>query len=277
MIFSSSPHNVQSESRLIPAESPSKKKSGKKKKSFAASSGALKIDDAYLTFEYLRVMVGALVLLPRMEQLLNEKMETLLIGLGGGQLATFFHRHFPRLDMDVVEIDTAMLAVAKNQFALKTDSRLRSHVADGLIFLGNIPENKKYHVIILDCDNKDVSAGVSFPPPVFLSPSTLSNVVTALAPGGIFVINFACRDPALGSSLLANLYSAFSNQEISSQLWTKKLDECINEVVVCLKTTTADDTLSEETMRKNVEILKTMAPSIFEDDLLSEAFGKLSC
>ena len=57
--------------------------------------------------------------------------QTLLIGLGGGQLATFFHRHFPRLDMDVVEIDTAMLAVAKNQFALKTDSRLRSHVADG--------------------------------------------------------------------------------------------------------------------------------------------------
>ena len=33
--------------------------------------------------------------------------------------------------MDAVEIDAAVVGVAKSHFGLKTDSRLRTHVADG--------------------------------------------------------------------------------------------------------------------------------------------------
>merc|ERR1719370_1074577 len=176
-----------------------------------------------------------------MEPLLKDKLETLLIGLGGGQMASFFHRHFPLLEMDAVEIDAAVVGVAKSHFGLKTNARLKTHVADGIKFLENLPETKKYHVIILDCDNKDLSIGVSFPPPAFLSPSTLSRVASSLTSGGIFVVNVGCRDSSLRSSLLADLAAAFpapdqDEDSIGSgggggNVWTKKLDECVNEIV----------------------------------------------
>ena len=115
-------------------------------------------------------------------------------------------------------------------------------------------------------------------PTVFLSPSILTHVVNALAPGGIFVINFGCRDPALRTALLANLEAAFSNPEgNSSQVWTKKLEECVNEIVVCLKRTNSDDIIDDDKMKKHTDLLKMRAPSIFEDDVLSESFSKLSC
>ena len=107
-----------------------------------------------------------------------------------------------------------------------------------------------------------------------------------------------CRDSSLRSSLLADLAAAFPapDQDEDSgggggggssgggggsgggNVWTKKLDECVNEIVVCVKTDEKSGNIDSAILEKHVEILKSSVPSIFDDeDLLCGAFSRLNC
>ena len=113
---------------------------------------------------------------------------------------------------------------------------------------------------------------------MFLSPSTLSLVHSSLAEGGIFIINFGCRDAALRTSLLANLTDAFTSPP-SNNVWTNKLEECVNEIVVCVKCGTDETILDDTRIKRHESVLRTMTPSIFEEDAdkLCDNFAQLMC
>jgi hypothetical protein len=59
----------------------------------------------------------------------------LLVGLGGGSLASFLSRALPRLELDVVELEPHVLTYAGRYFGFETHGRIRCHVADGMVFV----------------------------------------------------------------------------------------------------------------------------------------------
>ena len=87
-------------------------------------------------------------------------------------------------------------------------------VGDGLDYVVGLvtrhPAPLLPHVIVVDVDSKDISTGLSFPPAAFLSPSFLRALYAALAPGGLVLINVACRSEGLWRGLLGRLRAEFA-------------------------------------------------------------------
>ena len=72
----------------------------------------------------------------------------LLIGLGGGAMVRFINHHFPDVRLDVVEIDRAVVAVARDFFGTAEGPRTRILVADGRDYLERATE--RYDLIFID-------------------------------------------------------------------------------------------------------------------------------
>ena len=72
----------------------------------------------------------------------------LLVGLGGGSMVRFINHHFPDLRLDVVELDPAMVAVARDFFGTSEGPRTRIFVADGREYLERA--TVRYDVILID-------------------------------------------------------------------------------------------------------------------------------
>src|SRR5829696_244990 len=80
-----------------------------------AIQSAMRIEDPHaLALDYTRAMMSFLLLHP-------EPREALMIGLGGGSLPKFFHKHLRKTHVRVVELDPAVVAAARTHFALPPD------------------------------------------------------------------------------------------------------------------------------------------------------------
>lgn len=75
-------------------------------------------------------------------------MRVLAIGLGGGVLPKRMWHDYPEMRIDVVELDPAVVDVARRFFALPDDERLRVIVGDGRAYLAGTDE--RYDLIIVD-------------------------------------------------------------------------------------------------------------------------------
>ena len=96
------------------------------------------------------------------------------------------------------------------------------------LFTGGITETtNQYDVIMLDVDSKDISSGLSCPPPPFLQPDFLSTLSSRLVRGGMLVLNLVCRDSVLRADIVKDL----------SLIWPSvlsyKLEEEVNEILFC--------------------------------------------
>lgn len=74
--------------------------------------------------------------------------DVLMIGLGAGMAPKRFSRDYPDMDIQVVEIDVQVAAVARGYFGLPGDDRVKVFVEDGRRFLTRTA--KKYDLIVLD-------------------------------------------------------------------------------------------------------------------------------
>jgi spermidine synthase len=92
--------------------------------------GAMRIAHPYqLELEYQQQMMAPLLLLPGPRRILQ-------LGLGAAALAKFCHRHLPFARTVAVELDRAVIAAARQWFALpQEDRRLTVVCADALQFL----------------------------------------------------------------------------------------------------------------------------------------------
>ena len=72
----------------------------------------------------------------------------LIIGLGGGSMAKKYHREFPEMEIDSIEIDPDVVEVARAYFHFREDSRQRVHGGDGREFLARTGE--RFDLILLD-------------------------------------------------------------------------------------------------------------------------------
>jgi len=148
-----------------------------------ARQSVVKVGDPdHLELPYARAMTVGLVVADRPRRVL-------VVGLGGGTIPGFLHKHYPQTKIDVVDIDPDVVAVAKKFFGFREEATLRAYVADGRRFVATHPN--RYDMIFLDAFGADNI-------PYHLATREFLNLVRrALTPRGI---------------VLANVWSRYSNR-----------------------------------------------------------------
>lgn len=157
-------------------------------------------DPDHIELPYARVMPVGLALVEKPRRIL-------IVGLGGGTIPMFLHKHYPRATIDVVDIDPVVVDVAQRFFGFRQDARLRAHVGDGRRFIEQT--RKPYDLIFLD------AYGPEDIPYHLATREFLEAVRRALAPGGVVV---------------GNLFSSYSNPFYDSMVRTYQ--EVFDEVYI---------------------------------------------
>jgi spermidine synthase len=98
-------------------------------------------DPDHLELPYAPVMLSGLALCP-------EPKRILVVGLGGGSIPSFLHKHYPKTRIDAVEIDPVVVDVARQFFGLNEGETLKAYVQDGRQFIEERPNT--YDIIFLD-------------------------------------------------------------------------------------------------------------------------------
>ena len=151
-----------------------------------AIQSAMRIDDPHaLALDYTRCMMAFLLVHP-------EPREALMIGLGGGSLAKFFHRRLRSTKVRVVELDARVLAAARAHFALPPDDeRLLVEIGDGAEAL--YPEC--CDLLVVDAFDDEVHV------PKLASSEFYDAAFLALREPGVVVVNYMDDDPKFDQNL----------------------------------------------------------------------------
>jgi spermidine synthase len=130
-----------------------------------------------LVFEYTQMMLGALYLNPQPRGIL-------IIGLGGGTLPRTLRALLPDTEIDVVEVDPAVVRVAQQYFGFHTDAHMHVFEEDGRAYVRRILRTEqRYALIMLDAYDHQ------YIPEHLLTQEFLTQVRSLLAPGGIVAAN----------------------------------------------------------------------------------------
>jgi spermidine synthase len=130
-----------------------------------------------LVFDYTRMSFAGLLLKPDPEKIL-------IIGLGGGSLPLTFNDLFPNAQIDTVEIDDAVVRVAKQFFFFEENENMKVYIDDGRPFIKRASIRKqKYDYIILDAFSGD------YIPEHMLTEEFLEEVKSIMTDDGVLVAN----------------------------------------------------------------------------------------
>ncbi|GAA5138043.1 spermidine synthase [Thalassotalea piscium] len=137
-----------------------------------------KNDPQRLVFNYTKLLFSGLLVLDKAPE------RVLIIGLGGGTMSNSIHQLYPNAIIENIEIDPAVLKVARQYFGFIENERISSKVADGRIYIKRAAiKNQQYDWIILDAFNGD------YIPEHLLSQEFLKECKDLLTSGGILTSN----------------------------------------------------------------------------------------
>lgn len=140
-----------------------------------------------LVLNYTRVMMGFALFQPRPRNML-------MIGLGGGSLPKFCHRHFPGTDITVVEIDPRVIAL-RDRFEVPPDQHdFRVVQAGGADFVA-ATDDASYDVIMVDGFDADSMA------PSLGTQNFYDQCARLLTAGGVMACNLHELDLYFGAYL----------------------------------------------------------------------------
>jgi spermidine synthase len=126
----------------------------------------------------------------------------LVIGLGGGTVPKRFVRDYPQVTVDAVEIDPAVIRIARQYFDVKTGPRLSIHEADGRQFLRRAEQ--KWDMILLDAYYSDTV-------PFFLTTREFFTIAKSrLSPGGVLVNNVVGQVTGPRSKFFRSVYKTMA-------------------------------------------------------------------
>jgi spermidine synthase len=147
---------------------------------FGARQSVVKLGDPdHIELPYARVMIPIGLLF------VDTPHSALIIGLGGGTIPSFLRKRFPLMHIDVVDIDPAVVEVAKSHFGFREDERMRAHVEDGRRFVEQT--RQRYDLVFLD------GFGADSVPPHLTTREFLTAVRHILTPQGTVIGNVWSR------------------------------------------------------------------------------------
>jgi spermidine synthase len=142
----------------------------------------MRIDDPYaLVNEYTRKMMGFLAFQPHPKQIL-------IIGLGGGSLVKYCHRHLPATRIIAVEVDPVVLALRSQFLVPPDDDRLTVIQADGGDHVALMADRGEgSNAILVDAyDHTGIANAV-------VKRSFVENTRRILGTNGVFVMNLVAE------------------------------------------------------------------------------------
>jgi spermidine synthase len=109
----------------------------------------LKSQPQQLVFNYTKLLMTSLLVMP-------EPKRILIIGLGGGTMSNTLAQLYPQSQIDNVEIDQAVIKVARNYFGFFENDKVKTYNQDGRIYIKRaLLKRQQYDWIILDAFNGD--------------------------------------------------------------------------------------------------------------------------
>ena len=198
-----------------------------------------------LVFDYAKMTLSALLLKPDPERIL-------IIGLGGGTLPKALRDILPLAVIDTVEIDEAVVRVAKQFFGFVEDKQNRVYVQDARVFGKRAAlRGEQYGLIILDAFDGE------YIPEHLMTAEFLSEMRGLLSNDGVLVAN------TFASSKLYDYESATYAKAFGGFL-NFRLPTSGNRVILVPQARLDFDArkpLDRKTLRANADTLKvSMAP-----------------
>lgn len=132
-----------------------------------------------LELDYTRTMMGFLLLNPQPRAIA-------MIGLGGGSLAKFCHRHLPSSRITAVENNPGVIALRREFGVPADDDRFQVVCDDGAAFVAR--SRGAFDVLLVDAFE---ASGL---PPQLSSQVFYDACFRALVPGGLLVVNLHADD-----------------------------------------------------------------------------------
>ena len=198
-----------------------------------------------LVFDYAKMTLSALLLKPDPERIL-------IIGLGGGTLPNALRDILPGAVIDTVEIDEAVVRVAKQFFGFAEDKQNRVYVQDARVFGKRAAlRGEQYGLIILDAFDGE------YIPEHLMTAEFLSEMRGLLSNDGVLVAN------TFASSKLYD-YESATYAEAFGGFLNFRLPTSGNRVILVPQARldfVARRPLDRKTLRANADTLKvSMAP-----------------
>jgi spermidine synthase len=130
-----------------------------------------------IVMNYPQMMLGALFVMP-------EPRSVLIIGLGGGTIPRALQEVIPNARIDVVEIDPAVVNVARRYFDMGQNGNLNVIEADGRVHVKRaLRGQQRYDLIMLDAFDHE------YIPEHLLTQEFLQEVKSLLTPTGVLAAN----------------------------------------------------------------------------------------
>jgi spermidine synthase len=172
----------------------------------AIQSAMLLSSPQRLLLAYTREMMAFLLFNPAPARIL-------LLGLGGGSLAKFCHRHLPAADITAVEVSADVIALRREFSIPADDARFRVIHGDGATYVSAL--HARIDVILADaCDSSGIATQ-------FDSIRFYRNARACLAPGGVLVAN-VCGEQRTCADHLAKLLVAFDGEVLILKMPTSR-------------------------------------------------------
>lgn len=130
-----------------------------------------------IVMNYPKMMLASLFVQPAPKSVL-------IVGLGGGTIPSALRQVAPNARIDIVEIDPAVVSVAKEYFGFVDDAKVRVIEADGRVYAKRaLREKRSYDLIMLDAFDHE------YIPEHLLTREFLQEVKLLLAPNGVLAAN----------------------------------------------------------------------------------------
>ena len=156
-----------------------------------------------------------------------------MVGLGGGSLAKFCHRHLPRSQVEALEINPAV-ALRGDFMVPPDDERFRVIACDAAEFLGGASDHAD--VILLD------GFGDQGMPDALCSEAFYADCLRALRDDGLLVINFHVNHPLYHEYLRVR-------ESFGAAMFEVVDDDMTNSIVFACKGDLLDDPASARLRR----------------------------
>lgn len=131
-----------------------------------------------LVFSYTKLLMSSLLLLEK------EPNNILIIGLGGGTMSNTLHELYPNANITNVEIDPAVINVARKYFDFIENDKVKTTAKDGRIFIKRAKlKQQQFDMVILDAFNGE------YIPEHLMTKEFLNEIKSILTTNGMVAAN----------------------------------------------------------------------------------------